>query len=75
MLRSAIGSDGLLKTLAPGSEIARNLPEFLTLQEDALLKVGEGLTTLQEVVSNAPRDIKSRDYATLRKIGGYGRKG
>jgi len=51
-------------------EQARKLPEFLTMQEDALLKVALEQTTLSEIVASAPRDLNARPLSTLRKIGG-----
>ncbi len=53
--------------------LARGLRGFLTLQEDALLKVAAGQTTLSEVVSNAPRDANARKPAALRALAGEGR--
>jgi type IV pilus assembly protein PilB len=47
--------------------LARKLPRFLTLQEDALLKVFQGHTTLEEVVDNAPRDVDARPPGSLLK--------
>jgi type IV pilus assembly protein PilB len=61
---------------APSKELralARQLPAFLTLQEDGLLKAMAGLTSLSEVVTNAPRDTGSRRPAILQEIGSVGR--
>ena len=49
-------------------EQCRQLPEFLTMQEDGLLKAAGGLTTLSEIIANAPRDTSPRPLATLRNI-------
>ena len=49
-------------------EQARLLPEFLTMQEDGLLKAAAGVTTLAEIISNAPRDTAPRPLSTLRSI-------
>ena len=49
-------------------EAARLLPEFLTMQEDGLLKAAAGVTTLAEIISNAPRDTAPRPLSTLRSI-------
>ena len=48
--------------------LAKHLPQFLTLQEDGLLKVVAGTTTLSELADNSPRDDSARDLATLRMI-------
>jgi type IV pilus assembly protein PilB len=48
-------------------ELARQIPCFLTLQEDGLLKVVAGLTTLSEIVENAPRDPGVRPLAMIRE--------
>jgi type IV pilus assembly protein PilB len=56
---------------APSKELrtlARAIPAFLTLQETGLLKAGAGLTTLAEVVANAPRDANARRPAELREL-------
>jgi len=64
--------DAILRR-ASASELqkqARKLPEFLTMQEDALLKVALEETTLAEIVSSAPRDLNARPLTTLRQVGG-----
>jgi type IV pilus assembly protein PilB len=48
--------------------LARKLPGFLTLQEDAVLKVVAGKTTFPEIVDNVPRDSNARALATLRDV-------
>ncbi len=53
--------------------LARKIPAFLTLQESGVLKAGEGLTTLAEVVANAPRDTAPRSPLELRELLGEGR--
>jgi type IV pilus assembly protein PilB len=55
--------------------IARKAKGFLTLQEDGLLKVAAGLTTLSEVANNVPRDPEARplhmikDVSAMRSLG------
>jgi type IV pilus assembly protein PilB len=49
-------------------EQARKLPEFMTMQEDGLLKAAKGSTTLAEVIANAPRDSSPRPLSTLQGI-------
>jgi type IV pilus assembly protein PilB len=44
---------------------ARRLPEFLTLQEDGVVKAVGGLTSLSEIIANAPRDTAARDLEEL----------
>ncbi|MFQ5718658.1 MAG: GspE/PulE family protein [Acidobacteriota bacterium] len=56
---------------APSRELrslAKKLPQFLTLQEDGLLKTVAGSTTLSELADNSPRDTAARDLAALRNI-------
>jgi type IV pilus assembly protein PilB len=56
---------------APSKELrhlARKLHGFLTLQEDGLLKVVAGVTTLSEVADNAPRDPESRPVPTIQEV-------
>ena len=53
--------------------LARRLRGFLTLQEAGLLKAAAGLTTLTEVVANAPRDADARKPAALKTLAGEGR--
>ncbi len=47
--------------------IAKMIPGFLTLEEDGLLKVAAGQTTLSEIADNAPRDSELRDMTTIRE--------
>lgn len=47
--------------------LARALPEFLTMQEDGLLKAARGETSLQEIIQSAPRDMGSRPLSVLRR--------
>ena len=54
-------------------ELARKLPEFLTMQEDGVLKAMSGLTSLEEVIANAPRDTGARSLAELKQIAKTGR--
>ncbi len=54
-------------------ENARRLPEFLTMQEDGMLKAMDGLTTPTEIVANAPRDTSPRSLSTLKNIAKVGR--
>jgi len=49
-------------------KIARDLPEFSSMQEDGLLKAMSGLTSLAEIISNAPRDTEPRPMSVLRGI-------
>lgn len=49
-------------------ELARTRPEFLTMQEDGVLKALRGLTSLSEVIENAPRDASARPLADLQRI-------
>jgi type IV pilus assembly protein PilB len=68
--------DAILRR-APSKELrklARSLPGFLTLQESGVLRAMNGLTTLSEIVGNAPRDPAPRPPATLREIAGEGRQ-
>jgi type IV pilus assembly protein PilB len=54
-------------------QAARRTTEFLTLQEDGLLQAAEGVTTLGEIVANAPQDTSARPLATLRTIAMLGK--
>jgi type IV pilus assembly protein PilB len=61
---------------APSKELralARQLPSFLTLQEDGLLKAMAGLTSLTEIATNAPRDAGARRPVVLEEIASVGR--
>ncbi|MEO7966273.1 MAG: ATPase, T2SS/T4P/T4SS family, partial [Gemmatimonadaceae bacterium] len=49
-------------------ELARSRPEFLTMQEDGVLKAISGVTTLFEIIENAPRDTHPRSLDELRRI-------
>ena len=49
-------------------EFARSRPEFLTMQEDGVLKAVSGVTCLSEVLENAPRDSLARPLAELQRI-------
>jgi len=49
-------------------DLARTLPGFLTMQEDGLLKACRGITSLAEVIANAPRDFAPRPLDELRRI-------
>ncbi len=46
--------------------MARKLPAFLTMQEDGLLKAAQGITSLSEVIENAPRDTAARPLSVIR---------
>ena len=48
--------------------LARGLPEFSSMQEDGLLKAMSGLTSLAEIIANAPRDTDPRPMSVLRGI-------
>jgi len=54
--------------------LARDLPEFLTMQEDGVLKAASGITSLEEIIENAPRDPDARPLARVREIANLGRK-
>ncbi len=66
-LRDAILGQAPSKDLR---RLARRRPAFTTLQEAGVLKAAEGLTTLAEVVANAPRDPEPRAYRAIREIAG-----
>ena len=58
---------------APARELvrmARRTAQFLTMQEDALLKTASGQTTLQEIVRAVPRDVDCRSIQDIRAIAG-----
>jgi type IV pilus assembly protein PilB len=48
--------------------IAKTIPGFLSLQEDGLLKVAAGQTTLAEIADNSPRDSELRSMPTIKEI-------
>lgn len=48
--------------------LAKKIPGFLTLEEDGLLKVAAGLTTLSEIADNAPRDMELRYMSTIKEV-------
>ena len=54
--------------LGQGTVLARDLPEFSSMQEDGLLKAMSGFTSLAEVIANAPRDTDPRPMSVLRGI-------
>ena len=54
--------------------MARKLAAYLTLEESGLLKAMMGLTTLSEVVANAPHSTGTRKPAELREIAGHLRR-
>jgi type IV pilus assembly protein PilB len=49
-------------------KIARELPEFFSMQEDGLLKAMSGFTSLAEIIANAPRDTDPRPISVLRGL-------
>jgi type IV pilus assembly protein PilB len=49
-------------------KLARDLPDFFSMQEDGLLKAMSGLTSLGEIIANAPRDTDPRPMSVLRGI-------
>jgi type IV pilus assembly protein PilB len=53
--------------------VARNIQGFLTLQEDGLLKVFKGETTLSEVADKVPRDADNRNIEEIRRIAAIGK--
>ncbi len=53
--------------------LAKRIRGFLTLQENGLLKVLSGETTLSEVADKVPRDHHTRDIEDIRKIAAIGR--
>ena len=58
---------------APATELAvlaRQLPQFLSLQEDGLLKAVQKKTTLSELIGNVPRDLNARPLSDLRSVAG-----
>jgi type IV pilus assembly protein PilB len=68
--------DAILRR-APSKELrllARKLQGFLSLQESGVLKAFQGMTTLTEIVGNAPRDPAPRPPAALREAAGEGRQ-
>jgi len=48
--------------------LAKNLPGFMTLQEDGILKVVAGTTTLSEIADNVPRDPGARPLAVMQEV-------
>ena len=59
---------------APATELAalaRQLPHFLSLQEDGLLKAVQKQTTLGELIGNVPRDLNARPLGDLRSVAGH----
>ena len=49
-------------------KLAKRIPGFLTLEEDGLLKVAAGFTTLSELADNSPRDANLRDISTIKEV-------
>lgn len=49
-------------------KLAREIPEFFSMQEDGLFKAMSGLTSLAEIIANAPRDADPRPISVLRGI-------
>jgi type IV pilus assembly protein PilB len=49
-------------------ELARKSPAYLTLQEDGLFKAMSGITTLEEVIAQVPRDPAMRPVRDLEKL-------
>lgn len=48
--------------------LARDLPEYLTMQEDGVLKAISGVTSVSEIIENAPRDTSPRPLKQLSRI-------
>ncbi|MDH3223854.1 MAG: GspE/PulE family protein, partial [Gemmatimonadota bacterium] len=48
--------------------LARELSGFVSMQEDGLLKAMTGLTSLAEIIENAPRDSTPRSLPDLRRV-------
>lgn len=48
--------------------LARELPEFSSMQEDGLLKAMSGITSLAEIIENAPRDMDPRPMSLLKGL-------
>jgi type IV pilus assembly protein PilB len=48
--------------------IAKTIPGFLTLEEDGLLKVATGKTTLSEIADNAPCDSGLRPLPVIKEV-------
>lgn len=62
--------DAILRK-APSKELritARKIKGFLTLQEDGMLKVVSGITSLSEIADNVPRDPDARPVAMIREV-------
>ncbi len=70
LIPNAAFREAVLNQTAAGDlrAIARTLPEFLTMQEDGLLKASAGTTSLDEIIENAPRDPDARSYGEIIKI-------
>lgn len=48
--------------------LAKKIPGFLTLEEDGLLKVAAGRTSLSEIADSVPRDCSLRDLADVKEV-------
>lgn len=70
-LRAAVLSKSSVSEL---DRLARRTPHFMSLQEDGLLKVSQGKTTLSELVTNVPPDPASRPLKDLRVVAGVRRQ-
>ena len=63
-------------TRAPARELetlARQTPQFMTLQEDGMLKATHHHTSIGELIANVPRDLDARPLSTLQGIAGVRR--
>ena len=54
--------------------LARQSPYFLSMQEDALLKMSVGLTSIPQIVHSVPRDTHCRSLKEIAMIAGARRK-
>ncbi|MEW6131375.1 MAG: ATPase, T2SS/T4P/T4SS family [Acidobacteriota bacterium] len=52
-------------------QISLDSCDLVTMQEDGMIKALKGLTTLEEVLENAPRVFHHRSYKTVFEIMGY----
>ena len=48
--------------------IARSMPGFLTMMEDGVLKAAQGITSLEEIIEHAPRDINARSLEDIERV-------
>lgn len=53
--------------------LARQSPQFMTLQEDGMLKVVRKTTSVSELIANVPRDLDARPLSALTAVAGVRR--